>query len=249
MAWGQSSTRGRRTQSSGSWERHLQLVEFTYNNSYQSSIKMAPYEALYRCWCRSPIGWFELGKVRALGPDLVWEAMAKVRVICDQMLAVQSRQKVYTNHRRQDLEFIVDDMVFLWVSPMKGVMRFRKRGKLSPRYVGPFEVTERVGNVAYWLALLVEHEGFTLFSMFRCLGNIFPTHLTLSSQVPFKLTRPWLMRRRRSLSLIVKWSKSAPGRFPPSRYCGRISLIRRLLGKLERICVPSTHTYSSLEVM
>lgn len=115
-------------------------MEFAYNNSYQSSIKMAPYEALYDCWYRSPIGWFELGVAKALELDLVQEVVAKVKVIRERMLAAQSRQKAYADHRRGDIEFVMGDMVFLKVSPMKGVMRFGKNGKLIPRYVRPYEV-------------------------------------------------------------------------------------------------------------
>ena len=137
----------------GSWSNYLPLIEFSYNNSYQASIQMAPFEALYGRRCRSPIGWFELGEARLVGPDLVQDAMDKVRLIRERLLAAQSRQKAYVDHRRKNLEFMVGDHVFLRVSPMKGVMRFGKRGKLSPRYIGPFEILERVGPVAYRLAL------------------------------------------------------------------------------------------------
>ena len=138
---------------SGSWDRHLPLVEFAYNNSYQTSIQMAPFEALYGRRCRSPLGWFEVGEAKLLGPDLVQDSINKVKLIRERMLAAQSRQKAYVDNRRKDLEFMVGDQVFLKVSPMKGVMRFGKKGKLSPRYVGPFEILERVGKVAYRLAL------------------------------------------------------------------------------------------------
>ena len=120
---------------------------------------MAPYEALYGRKCRSPIGWFEAGESKLLGPDLVQEALEKVKLIRERLLTAQSRQKAYADHRRRELEFSVGDQVFLKVSPMKGIMRFGKKGKLSPRYVGPYEIIERVGNVAYKLLLPPELGG------------------------------------------------------------------------------------------
>ena len=137
----------------GNWSHFLPLIEFSYNNSYQSSIQMAPFEALYGRRCRSPIGWFEIGEAKLLGPDLVQDSLEKVRIIKERLLAAQSRQKAYVDNRRRELEFSVGDRVFLRVSPMKGVMRFGKKGKLSPRYIGPFEILERIGAVAYRLAL------------------------------------------------------------------------------------------------
>ncbi|CAM8974645.1 unnamed protein product [Rhodiola kirilowii] len=128
-------------------------MEFAYNNSYHSSIQMAPFEALYGRRCRSPIGWFELGESKLLGPDMIRDATDKVRLIKDKLLAAQSRQRSYADPKRRELEFQVGDLVFLRISPTKGVMRFGKNGKLSPRYIGPFEILERVGNVAYRLAL------------------------------------------------------------------------------------------------
>ncbi|WMV26129.1 hypothetical protein MTR67_019514 [Solanum verrucosum] len=93
---------------------------------------MAPYEALYGRRCRSLIGWSEVGESRLIGPDLVHQAMEKVRVIQERLKIAQSRQKSYTNVRRRDLEFEVDDLIYLKVPPMKGVIRFGKKGKLSP---------------------------------------------------------------------------------------------------------------------
>jgi len=137
----------------GNWDSYLPLIEFSYNNSYQASIQMAPFEALYGRRCRSPIGWFEVGEVKLLGPNLVQDAVEKVHIIRERLLVARSRQKAYVDNRRRNLEFSVGDQVFLRVSPMKGVMRFGKRGKLSPRYIGPFEILDRIGAVAYRLAL------------------------------------------------------------------------------------------------
>ncbi|XP_020100809.1 uncharacterized protein LOC109718781 [Ananas comosus] len=114
---------------------------------------MALFEALYGKRCRSLIHWSEMGERVTFGPDVVREAEEKVRLARQRLAAVQSRQKSYAGKRRRELEFTVGDRVFVKVSPMRGVMRFGVRGKLSPQYVGPFEVLERIGAVAYRVAL------------------------------------------------------------------------------------------------
>ena len=137
----------------GQWDRFLPLAEFAYNNSYQSSIEMAPFEALYGRRCRSPIGWFEPGEAKLYGTDLVRDALEKVKLIQERLRTAQSRQKSYADQKARDISFMVGEKVLLKVSPMKGIMRFGKKGKLSPRFIGPFEVLRRVGEVAYELAL------------------------------------------------------------------------------------------------
>ncbi|KAH0694961.1 hypothetical protein KY285_022058 [Solanum tuberosum] len=166
----------------GSWDDHLPLIEFAYNNSYHSSIQMAPYEALYGRRCRSPIGWFEVGEAQLIGPDLVHQAMEKVKVIQERLKTAQSRQKSYTDVRRRALEFEVEDWVYLKVSPMKGIMRFGKKGKLSPRYIGPYRIAKRIDNVAYELELPQElaavHPVFHISMLKKCIGDpslILPT--------------------------------------------------------------------------
>ncbi|KAL0560151.1 hypothetical protein IC582_000545 [Cucumis melo] len=137
----------------GSWDSHLHLMEFAYNNSYQATIGMAPFEALYGKCCRSPVCWGEVGEQRLMGPELVQSTNEAIQKIRSRMHTAQSRQKSYADVRRKDLEFEVGDKVFLKVAPMRGVVRFERRGKLSPRFVGPFEILERIGPVAYRLAL------------------------------------------------------------------------------------------------
>ncbi|KAL0562068.1 hypothetical protein IC582_002518 [Cucumis melo] len=137
----------------GSWDSHLHLMEFAYNNSYQATIGMAPFEALYGRCCRSPVCWGEVGEQRLMGPELVQSTNEAIQKIRSRMHTAQSRQKSYADVRRKDLEFEIGDKVFLKVAPMKGVLRFERRGKLSPRFVGPFEILERIGPVAYRLAL------------------------------------------------------------------------------------------------
>ena len=110
----------------GSWEEHLSLVEFAYNNSYQASIQMAPYEALYGRPCRSPICWTEVGESSTMSTDLIRDTTEKVGLIRKCLLTAQSRQKSYADKRRRPLEFEAGDHVFFKVMPKRGVVRFGK---------------------------------------------------------------------------------------------------------------------------
>ena len=114
---------------------------------------MAPYEALYGRPCRSPLCWTEVGESSITGPDLIRDNSKKVSLIRQRLLTAQSRQKSYADVRRRPLEFEVGGHVSLKVIPKRRVVRFGKRGKLSPRFIGPFEILERVGTIAYRLAL------------------------------------------------------------------------------------------------
>ena len=114
---------------------------------------MAPFKALYGRPCRSPVCWTEVGDRTLLGPDMIQETTQKVQQIRQRLETARSRNKSYADKRRRPLEFEVGDHVFLKVSPKKGIMRFGKKGKLSPRFVGPFLILERIGEVAYRLAL------------------------------------------------------------------------------------------------
>ncbi|KAA0066266.1 pol protein [Cucumis melo var. makuwa] len=103
----------------GSWDSHLHLMEFAYNNSYQATIGMAPFEALYGRCCRSPVCWGEIGEQRLMGPQLVQSTNEAIQKIRSRMHTAQSRQKSYADVRRKDLEFEIGDKVFLKVAPMK----------------------------------------------------------------------------------------------------------------------------------
>ncbi|GKE40382.1 putative reverse transcriptase domain-containing protein [Tanacetum coccineum] len=155
-----------------SWVNQLPLVEFSYNNSYHASIKAAPFEALYGRKCRSPVCWTEVGKAQILGPELIQETTKKIIQIKQRMQAARDRQKSYANVKRKLMEFQVGDKVMLKVSPWKGVVHFGKWGKLNPRYVGPFKVIERVGEVAYKLGLPEElsriHNTFHVSNLKKC---------------------------------------------------------------------------------
>ncbi|GKE14542.1 putative reverse transcriptase domain-containing protein [Tanacetum coccineum] len=135
------------------WERHLPLIEFSYNNTYHASIKAAPFEALYGRKCRSPVCWAEVGDAQLTGPELILETNEKIIQIKQRIQAARDCQKSYVDVRCNPLEFQVGDGVMLKVSPWKGVIRFGKRGKLNPRYIGPFKVLAKLGTVAYRLEL------------------------------------------------------------------------------------------------
>ena len=136
-----------------SWVECLPLIEFTYNNSFHSSIGMAPFDALYGRRCRTSLCWFESGESALLGPDVVQETTEKVKMIQEKMRASQGRQKSYHDKRRKDIEFQVGDHVFFRVNPVTGVGHALKCRKLNPRFVGTFEIIEKVGIVAYRIAL------------------------------------------------------------------------------------------------
>ena len=114
---------------------------------------MEPYEALYGRPCRSPLCWTEVGESSITGPELIRDTSEKVILIRQCLLTAQSRQKSYADVRSRPLEFEVGDHVFLKVMPKRGVVRFGKRGKLSPRFMGSFEILERLGTIVYRLAL------------------------------------------------------------------------------------------------
>ncbi|WVZ97236.1 hypothetical protein U9M48_042786 [Paspalum notatum var. saurae] len=155
------------------WDECLPLAEFAYNNSYQKSLEMAPFEALYGRRCRTPLNWSEPGERVTFGPDLVTQAEKQVKFIHDNLKRAQSRQKCYSDKRRRPLVFEKDDHVYLRVSPMKEVHRFGVKGKLAPRYVGQFKITEQCGPVAYRLELpphlAAVHDVFHVSQLKKCL--------------------------------------------------------------------------------
>ncbi|GJS38619.1 putative reverse transcriptase domain-containing protein [Tanacetum coccineum] len=157
------------------WDKHLPLAEFSYNNSYHASIKAAPFEALYGRKCRSPVCWSEVGDAQFTGPEMIRETTEMIVQIKNRLLAARSRQKSYTDVRHKPLEFEVGDKVMLKVSSWKGVVRFGKRGKLSPRYIGPFKILSRVASVAYKLELPRELQGiyntFHVSNLKKCLSD------------------------------------------------------------------------------
>jgi hypothetical protein len=135
------------------WDEGVPLVEFSYNTSYQESIKMAPFEALYGRRCQTPLNSSELGERWYFRPDLVEDIEEKVQRIRHHLKQAQAQQKNYAHKRCRSLFFQVKDHVYLKVSPMKCVNRFGVKGKLVPRYIGPFPILEQCGPLTYRLQL------------------------------------------------------------------------------------------------
>ena len=124
----------------GSWDTHLALMEFAYNNSYQANIEMTPFKALYGRKCKTPVCWDKVSEMRLVGLELVQITSEKVKVVRDNLKTGGDRKKRYADNRRRDLQFEIGDRVFLKISPWKGILRFGRRGKLSPRFIGPYEI-------------------------------------------------------------------------------------------------------------
>ncbi|WVZ97385.1 hypothetical protein U9M48_042927, partial [Paspalum notatum var. saurae] len=145
-----------------SWDKSLPYAEFSYNNSYQASLKKSPFEAPYG-----------EGEKQVFGPDLIKDAEQQIKMVRENLRVAQSRQKSYADVRRRDLTFKVDDFVYLKVSPMRGIRRFNMKGKLAPRYIGPFKIVERKGEVAYKLELPPNlsgiHNVFHVSQLKKCL--------------------------------------------------------------------------------
>ncbi|GKG14252.1 hypothetical protein Tco_0353852, partial [Tanacetum coccineum] len=127
---------------------------------------------LYDRKCCSPVCWVEVGEVQLTGPEIVQETTEKIIQVKQRMQAARDRQKTYADLKRKPMEFEVRDKVMLKVSPWKGVVHFGKRGKLNPRFVGPFKVIKRVGDVAYRLELPEElsrvHNTFHVSNLKKC---------------------------------------------------------------------------------
>jgi hypothetical protein len=156
-----------------SWDKCLPYAEFSYNNSYEESIKMAPFEFLYGRKCMTSLFWNELGENQIFGSDILREAERQVQMVRENLKLAQSRQKSYADNRRRELRFQVGDYVYLKVSPMRGLCRFKIRGKLAPRYIRPFKVLEQRGEVAYQLELPPQlsdvHDVFHVLQLRKCL--------------------------------------------------------------------------------
>ncbi|GKA70046.1 putative reverse transcriptase domain-containing protein [Tanacetum coccineum] len=157
------------------WDRHLPLIEFSYNNIYHTSIKAAPFKALYGRKCRLPICWAEVGDTQLTGPEIIHETTEKIIQIKQRIQAAHDRQKFYADVRHKPLEFQVADKVMLKVLPWKEVIRFGKRGKLNLRYIGPFKVLAKVGTIAYRLELPQQlsrvHSTFHVSNLKKCLSD------------------------------------------------------------------------------
>jgi hypothetical protein len=134
---------------------------------------MSPFEALYGRKCRTPLYWDQTGEIHFFGPKLIQEAEEQVCIIRENLRVAQTRQKSYVDNRRRPLEFEEGDHVYLKVSPLHGMRRFKVKGKLSPRFIGPFRIFRRVGEMAYQLELPDHlshvHDVFHVSQLKKCL--------------------------------------------------------------------------------
>ncbi|WVZ75876.1 LOW QUALITY PROTEIN: hypothetical protein U9M48_023897 [Paspalum notatum var. saurae] len=221
------------------WDECLPLAEFAYNNSYQKSLEMAPFEALYGRRCRTPLNWSELGERITFGPDLVKQAEEQVKFIHSNLKRAQSRQKSYSDKRRRPLAFEGGDHVYLRVSPMKGVHRFGVKGKLAPRYVGPFKVTERCGSVAYRLELpphlAAVHDVFHVSQLKKCLRVLEEVIDTSQIQI-----QPDLTYEEKPIKILDQKDQHDEEPLTSIRCNGVITPKKRQHGNKRNFCKPNT---------
>jgi hypothetical protein len=178
----------------GSWDKNLLWAEFSYNNSYQESLKIAPSEALYGRQCHTPLNWIEPREKAIFVPDIVIEAEVTVRRIQENLKVTKLRQESYANKGRQPLQFKVGDHMYLKVSPMKGMKRFGVKGKLSPHYIGPFLIHEKCGKAAYKFklppSLARVHNIFHVSQLKKCLKALVDVVLLEVAPLETDLTYP-----------------------------------------------------------
>jgi hypothetical protein len=141
-------------QDQSGWDKRLPYAKFSYNNSYQASLKMSPFQALYGRSCRTPLHWDQPGEKQVFAPDIFLEAEENIKMVRENLNIAQSRQRIYVDTTGRELSFEVGDFVYLKVSPIRGVRKFGVKGKLAPRYVGLYQVLAKRGEVAYHLSLL-----------------------------------------------------------------------------------------------
>jgi hypothetical protein len=172
------------------WEKSLPYAEFSYNNSYQASFKMAPFEALYGRKCRTPLMWSEVGEQTFFSPAAIVEAEENVAKVRENLKIAQSKQKSYADQKRKDISFDVGEHVYLKVSPLLGTKRFHIKGKMSPRYVGPYPIVKRIGKVAYKLELLQSSPEYTRPSTCLSSGSVWSSRRECLRRLSM-FRRPW----------------------------------------------------------
>ncbi|GJY90942.1 putative reverse transcriptase domain-containing protein [Tanacetum coccineum] len=178
------------------WDKHLPLVEFSYNNSYHASIKAAPFKALYGRKCRSPVCWTEVEDSQLTGPEIIQETTEKIVQIRQRLQAARDRQRSYANVRRKPLEFQVGDRVMLKVSPRKGLPSWQIKLRLlcasllsglaqKPIYTCAFTIAD----VSFLESEVLRSLDLTNLSLASCLGAHELTVVPLNFHLPFDLPR------------------------------------------------------------
>jgi hypothetical protein len=231
-----------------SWDKCLSLAEFSYNNSYQASLKMAPFDALYGRRCRTPLNWSKAGERTLFVQEL--EAEERVQVIRENLKMAQMRQKSYHDKGTAPRHFEVGDYVYLKVSPTKGVQRFGVKRKLAPRYIGPYEVIEVCGPVAYRIQLPEQ---------FSAVHNVFHvTQLKKGMPVPKNeiiteanaWIEPGFSLIEHPLKVLDKKSERPEGRpYKCTRSNGVITWRKKQRGRRRTILTLSIRAYYNLETV
>jgi hypothetical protein len=134
------------------WEDYLHLVEFAYNNGYQASLKMSPFEALYGRRCNTLVSWDNPADRTVVGLELLKEMEDQMSKIKQNLKASQDRQKSYADKNRFHREFKVGDHVFLRVKANRSSLKLGSCAKLAARFCGPFDILERIAPVVYMIA-------------------------------------------------------------------------------------------------
>jgi hypothetical protein len=229
------------------WEKSLSFAEFSYNNSYQASLKMSPFEALYGRKCMTPLMWSEVGERQFFGPVVIKDAEEQVAKIRENLKIAQTRQKSYADKRRRDLSFRVEDYVYLKVSPLRGTMRFHVKGKLAPRFVGPFKIVKRIGKLTYKLdlppSLARVHPVFHVSQLRKCLRV--PEEQVHTEALDLQDTLEYVEHPIKILDRAVKETEEQPS--PCARFNGATTLNMKLPRRRKMNFKSNTPTSSPTE--
>ena len=151
-------------------------AKLSYNNSRQASLQAAPFMVLCSRKCRTPLNWSETGERQLFGPDVIQEAEEKVKIVREHLKAAQSRQKAYYDKKHRGVAFQIGDLAYLRVSPLRGTHRFGIKGKLAPRFIGPFGILETRGPLAFRLelpeSLSMVHDVFHVSQLKQCFKQL-----------------------------------------------------------------------------
>ena len=228
------------------WEESLPYAEFSYNNSYQASLKMAPFEVLYGRKCRTPLNWSETGERPLFGPDIIQHAEEQVHIVREHLKTAQSRQKSNYDRHHKEMVYQPGEQAYLRVTPMKGTHRFGIKGKLAPRYIGPFRILQ---DVDLWHISWNCRRTFLRFTMFSMCRNSVAASRNQAEQWIMKCLiarRPLFIENIRSASLI-KLNVELVRRQPSSlKFSGQIILKMKPLGNAKIIFVKNTPLCSFL---
>src|SRR4051812_24828296 len=222
------------------WEKSLPFAKFSYNNSFQSSLNIAPFELLYGRRCRTPLNCSETGERQFFGPNMIKEAEDQVCIFRDQLKAAQSRQKSYYDRHHRQESYNVDEKAYLRVTTLKGTQRFGIKGKLAPRYIGPFRILAKRCQVAYQLELPPHlsrvHDVFHVSQLRRCFKDPIreADHETLDLQDDLSY-REYPIRILDSASVSL-----ADKRLSFSKFNGHTTLRKKPRGKEKTVSVLST---------